>query len=209
MGKPTSLRSIAALLLAVTLAGCATTSFVSTWKAPDAGPVTLEGKRVAAMVVSPNDGTRRSAEDALAREITARGATGVPAYTLVDSRNFKDEAAARAALQKSNIDGVVVMRAVGSDTEVTYTPGMWTAGPMYGRFWGGGYWGYGWGAAYDPGYLRTDKIVNVETLAYTMTDDKLIWASMSRTTNPANVDSFVRELATAVANEMRKEGVLR
>ena len=55
--------------------------------------------------------------------------------------------------------------------------------PYYGSFYG--YWGYGWGAVYDPGYLRTDTVVMVETLIYSVTQDKLVWAGHSKTTNPS------------------------
>lgn len=201
-------RAAGVLALTLAAAGCATTTFKATWKAPDVGPVSLTGQKVAAMVVSPNDGTRRTAEDVLAAELTARGAQGVPSYSLFDGRNFKDEDVVRQAMQKAGIDGVVVVRAVGSEKEVTYTPGTWTARPMYRSFWGG-YYRYGWGSVYEPGYLRTDTVVTVETLVYSMNDDKLIWAGSSQTTNPARVDAFVKELAGKVADQMRKEGVLR
>ena len=75
---------LAALALAAgSLTACATTTFVSTWKSPDAQPLKPEGSKVAAMVMNKNEGSRRAAEDALAREITKRGGQGVPSYTLI------------------------------------------------------------------------------------------------------------------------------
>jgi hypothetical protein len=76
----------------------------------------------------------------------------------------------------------------------------------YGGF--GPYWGYGWNSVYSPGYLSTDTIISVETLVYSLTDDKLLWASTSRTTNPGNLDQLIREVADATANEMAKQGLL-
>lgn len=201
-----SMSAVMVGLLAVT--GCATTSFTSTWRAPDAAPTTLAGKKVAAMVVSPNDAVRRTAEETLAREITARGATGVPSYTLFEGKNYKDQAAIKAKMESAGINGVVVMRAVGKDKELNYTPGMYSTMPTYRSFWGG-YYGYGWGGVYQPGYLTTDTIYTVETLVFSLDGDKLIWAGTSQTTNPSKVDAFVRELAGKVADQMKKEGVLR
>ena len=43
---------------------------------------------------------------------------------------------------------------------------------------------------------------------YSLTDDKLLWASTSRTTNPGNLDQLIREVADATANEMAKQGLL-
>src|SRR5215470_6719996 len=83
--RPLSRRSCAALLLVAVLAGCSTTTrFVNTWKAPDAAPLSLRsGDVVVAMVISRNEGTRRSGEDALAAELSRRGLRVIPAYTIL------------------------------------------------------------------------------------------------------------------------------
>ena len=205
--------SKASLVLAIVLAGlagCASTSFVSTWKEPLDGPMEFRGKRVAAIVIHPDAALRRGAENELAKEISKRGAQGVAAYTLYEGEPPQDEAAARKLLQDAGIDGAVVMHPVGTEQETTYNPGMsmgpWYSGGYYGSFYG--YWGYGWGAAYSPGYLRTDKIVYVETLVYSVPEGKLLWSGRSKTTNPSDVSKFVRELSAAAASEMKKAGFI-
>lgn len=165
----------------------------------------LSGQKVAAVVMTPNDGTRRTAEEALAREITKRGATGVASYTFLSDQDLKDRAAATAHLQQAGVQGVVVMRVVSQDQSVTYTSSTWSRG-YYPSFWG--YWGYGWGAVHSPGYVRSDTVVSVETLVYSVAEDKLLWAGVSGTTNPSNVDAFVKEIVDEAAKEMRKSGLL-
>jgi hypothetical protein len=189
--------------------GCATTSYVSSWKAPLDGPIEFDNKRVAAVVVTADESTRRAGETALAREISARGAQGVPSYTLVTSEDAKDREGAKKKLQDANVDGAVIMRVVSSEQEISYSPGTswYGAYPYYGSFYG--YWGYGWGMAYDPGYLRTDRVVMVETLVYSVVQDKLLWAGKSKTTNPDNIQKFVSDLADGAAKEMRKAGFIR
>lgn len=195
--------SVAVAVLLVT--ACGTTTFSSTWKAPGAEPITPVGKKVAAVFITRDEAKRRAAEDALAADLTQRGATGVPAYTLVPEAQRADADAARATLKAAGCNGAVIMRVVGKDQQINYTPGMAT--PMrYGGF--GPYWGYGWGSVYEPGYLTTDTIVSVETLVYRLSDDKLLWASTSRTTNPGNLDSLVNEVADATGKEMAKQGLL-
>jgi len=82
-------------------------------------------------------------------------------------------------------------------------------GPSYGPYWGG-YYGYGWGGAYGGGVdVRTNTIITVETLVYSIPQNKLIWAGQSNTTNPTKVDAFVKELATAARSEMKKAGLLK
>ena len=187
------------------LAACASTTFTSTWHAPGTPQIDPVGKTVCAVFVSPDVGKRRAAEDTLATDITEHGAHGVAAYTLLPNDMHADGDAARAKLKEAGCNGAVVMRVVGHDKEITYTPGM-TVPVRYGGF--GPYWGYGWGAVQEPGYLTTDTIVSVETLVYSLTSDKLLWAGTSRTTNPGNLDAFVQEVAAAAAKEMQKQGLL-
>jgi hypothetical protein len=200
-------RLTALTLTLLCLAACTdTTTFTSTWKDPGAQPITPVGKTVAAVFVTQNVSQRRAAEDTMAADLRARGATAIPSYTVMQDYGGKTDAdAAGTQLKKAGAQAVVIMRVVGKDQQVTYTPG--TAYPAYyGGF--GPYWGYSWGTVYDPGYLRTDTMVSVETLIYSLNSGKLLWASTSRTTNPQNVDGLVKEVADATAKEMAKQGLL-
>ena len=47
----------------------------------------------------------------------------------------------------------------------TWQPSSWST-PYYSSFWG--YYGYSWGAVYDPGYVRDDRIVSLETLIFSV-----------------------------------------
>jgi uncharacterized lipoprotein YmbA len=58
-----------------------------------------------------------------------------------------------------------------------------------------------------PG-LAACATTSVETLVYSLSQNKLIWATQSKTTNPANVDSFVREIVGETAKQMKKAGVI-
>ena len=184
------------------LASCASTSFVSTWKAPDAQSLRGEGK-VVTVVMTQNEAMRRGAEDSLAQEITKMGAQAVPGYTLIQNEPTETEANAKEALEKAGVGIVVTMRPTGVSQEISSSP---TASATY---WGGGYYGYGWGAAYGPSMeIHTDTIVHIQTLVYSLKQNKLVWSGQSKTTNPSNLDSLVREVADAVGNEMKKEGLI-
>jgi hypothetical protein len=197
-----------ATLVGITALSCSTTEFVSTWRSPTAQPLRLTGSKVVAVFMSKKEGVRRHAEDAMAREITKRGAQGVASYTVIDERLIRDEKFARSAFERLGFAGSVVMRVVGNQTQITYTPTYWTAYPYYGHFWGG-YWGYGWGSVYAPGYLETDQVVSVETLIYSLRQDQLVWAGVSRTIDPSNLDSFIEELASAITDQMKSDGLLQ
>jgi hypothetical protein len=188
-------------------AGCGSTTFQTTWRAPNARALQVSGRKVVGLFVGKNPTVRRSAEDAMAREITARGAMGVPAYTVLSDEEVKDRDGAQHKLADLGFSGVVVMRIVGHETQYRYEPGYWYSYPHYRRFWGG-YWAWGWGRVYDPGYLTADRIVSVETLVYSFEQDELVWAGISRTTNPDHIDAFISELADAVSRELVNAGLL-
>src|SRR5207244_714182 len=138
----------------------------STWKDPSVERLDTGGKKVAAFVVTKNDPLRRSAEDALTRELRARGVDAMPAYQLIPDENLQNKDSLRRKLHELGIDGAVVMRVVDRRQEVTYQP---PSGPYYGSFYG--YWDYGWASVADPGYMRTNTIVSLETLVYSVPDD--------------------------------------
>jgi len=198
----------------LSLSGCAT-GFVSTWKAPDAAPLEFAGQKVAAVVMLKGDVSRRSAEDTLAREITARGGQGLAMYALAPgvSPSKETEAETRAALEKAGVIGLVVMRPLAVDKEMVATT-VTSMDPMYRGYWGG-YYGYGWGSPYgapvtmNQTELSLDTIVSVETLVYSLKQNKLIWSGQSKTTNPAGVDKLVKELAAMTAKELQKQGLTK
>ncbi len=190
------------LCAVVALSGCAT-GLVSSWKAPDAEPFQLRGVKVAAVVMVNDEAIRLAGEEALASELRALGAEGVPMYVLLAGA-VPDEAKARAAAERAGIVGVVVLRPVRVDKEISSRPSY--SGPMYGGFWGG-YYGHGWGSAWSAAEIRTDTIIIVETLVYSLTQNKLVWAGQSKTTNPANLNRLIENTAEQVADELERQGL--
>lgn len=209
------MHSAGALGLAILLAGCASTTFTSIWKAPDAKPLAFQpGDKVVAMVVADSPALRRAGEANLADELDRRGLSGEPAYTLISDEDIQDEAKARAAIEASGAVAVVVLRPMGKEQKVTSTASTYYGAayygrPVYGGFWGGGYYRYGWGGGvYRPGSVRTDTYVAIETVIYDLRQNKLVWAGQTKTANPDDVEGFVAELADAVSRELQSSGML-
>jgi hypothetical protein len=202
--------ALAAAVVATALAACSSNSFVASWKAPDAQPLEVQGAKVAAVVMVNNEASRRVAEDKLAQEITARGAVGVPMYVLYPDAEPSSEPQARAALEKAGVLGIVVMRPVSVDKEIVATPVSYSA-PIYRGYWGG-YYGAGWGTPWggpELGAIRTNTIVQVETLVYSLRQNKLVWGGQSKLTNPASIDRTIARLSAAAAEELHKQGLLQ
>lgn len=225
-----------AVLAALGSAACggSQTTFVTSWRPPQAEPLAMRGEKVAAVVMMKDEIARRHAEDVLAREITHYGAIGVQMYTLMSKPPLDNEAAAKAAIEGAGIKGVVVMRPMGRrqkvETEEVYSQ------PYYGGYWGG-YYGYGWGSPYmapasyaiasnphdvsanqqtiyvaegptKETVTTTTEIVEVEVLVYSLKQNRLVWAGRSETTEVEKLDPFVTQLAAKTVQEMGEAGLL-
>jgi hypothetical protein len=195
------------VVAAVLLAGCATTStqLVNSWKDPTAGGVRF--KKVLTVCACKDDGTRRTVEDRLAAAIQG----SQPSYSVLSDDQLGDREKTKAALRDGGFDGVVMMQLVSVDKSQTYVPGSTYVVPMgYHSMYGGwGYGGYaGYGAVYDPGYVREDQLVNFDTNIYRVADEKLLWASRSQTSNPSNVNAMVDEIIAETVKEMKRQKVI-
>ena len=91
-------------------------TFTSTWKAPGTGPLNFAGKKVAALAITTDDGLRMSAEEALAREITARGPQGVAAYRLIPREELTDTILAVETLLYNVADAKLLWAGVSETT---------------------------------------------------------------------------------------------
>ncbi|HEX6853489.1 MAG TPA: hypothetical protein VF139_18985 [Candidatus Polarisedimenticolaceae bacterium] len=199
------MKRIALLSIALALAaGCAATKLVSQWRDPATTQVKFN--KVLAVMMSPEMLTRRSAEDSLVR-ILGPDRT-VASYMVFPGEKAPEQEAAKALLREKGFEGVVILRPVDSRTEVQYVPGTVSYAPTYGSLWGPGYWGYGWGSVYEPGYVTQNTIVRVETVVYDLKQDKLIWASQTDSTNPTGLEKMIAEIAEATAFAIKKQGLI-
>ncbi|HET9037031.1 MAG TPA: hypothetical protein VFN45_12535 [Myxococcaceae bacterium] len=196
-------------LLMLALGACAGgTKLVNSWKAPDAAPLSVkQGDLVIAMVMSKQETTRRTGEDLLGEELRQRGLRPIPSFTLIPTDQVDDREKAAAAIQDSGAVALFAMRPIAVNQQQTYVPPSYMGPGPYAGGWGP-YYGYGWGAAYSPGYVVTDTIVRVEMLVFDLKQNKLVWAGQSETTNPDRLDQFMRDLVKAAGADMRRKGVI-
>ena len=193
-----------AFVLVFTLAA-ADFKFLSTWKSPEAATTSFVGKKVATLVIAQDDDLRVSGEEALARELEARGIPAVATYRIVPKPELASAERAKPWFEKAGVQGVLAVRPISKDKVREYTPATWTT-ESYSSFWN--YYGYGWGAYYSPGVDRVDTVVVVETLVFDMANG-LVWASVTETKNPKELQPFISDLARATIKEMQKQGLAK
>jgi hypothetical protein len=178
-------------------AACGTpTSIKSSWHDPTI--TSLKFRKMVVIGLNPDEKLRRSMETAMAQNIPG----SVPSYTFIPQADLPDKEKVKAAVQATDCDGAVIMRLVGVDKETTYVPGSATYGGMW------GYYGYGAGMVYDPGYYQTDKLYSVETNVYSVRDAKLVYSSRSETTSPDSLNDLIQSVVQANADHMRSQKLM-
>jgi len=191
-------RSLPPILLSVLVAwACASTKLTSTWRDPaiDLPPF----RKVVGLAMTANPTLRRIAEDEFVRAVGP--AHAVAGYALVPDDELRDRDAVRARLEAAGVDGAVVYRLAAVEERPRWVPPT-----TYGGLWS--YWGWAGPMVWEPGYLTTDRYVQVETAAYSVGDARLVWAGRSRTINPDSAEDVIDEVVRVTVSALRSERLL-
>lgn len=183
-----------ALVIGTLLAACAgpSTTIEQSWRAPDAAQ--LGGLRnVVTMAVTADGTLRRSAEDQMAAKLAAAGVRATPMYAVLGDAELQNREQAKAKLRTMGYDGVIALRLVSRDQELEYVPGSFD---------------YYWGMTYDPGYLYSETVVRIETSAYSLENNRLVWSAISKTIDPDSIREGIDEVTALAASQLQKQGVV-
>ena len=189
------------LLLFSAQARAADIKFIYKWKAPDAQPVIFKGKKVAVFLVSNDRAGRRAVEEAVAKEITKRGAEGIAASEIVSESDMKDPQIAKARFYEQNVAGILIIRATPQTGEPV-DPNMWRD-PMYKDVWG--FTSRSWNQAQNS--QKEDVKFRVEMNVYSLEQEKLIWIGTSEMKS-SNLVEYIQGVIDKIAEEMQKDGLI-
>ncbi|RPJ56593.1 MAG: hypothetical protein EHM23_23110 [Acidobacteria bacterium] len=149
-------------------------------------------------------GNREAVEQALARELTRRGAQGVPGHSMLPPEAPKDREAAKHTLADAGVTGAVLVRVVDVKSDMYVSLG--STAPAFATFTSS--WESGWNAPVMPEASSVKAKVIVETRVYSIDQDELIWMGTSKTTDAKDVNKVVTDLVDAVGKELKKAGRL-
>src|SRR4030095_7796064 len=155
--------SVPLLVAAATTIVLAAPKFRDVWKSPEVSHLNFAGKKVAALVITESQSLQMSGEEALARELTARGVVGTAQYRFVPREELKNADKAKGWFERAKVDGVVALRPISRTSEQEDVPVVWSSG-YYPSFWG--YYGYGWTSVTEIPTGRDTTTITVETLVY-------------------------------------------
>jgi hypothetical protein len=195
------LRLLLCLFLVGPVVVHAGTRMVQRWVAPDVARYKFD--HILTICIIKDQSIRQSVEDAMAARVKKGNA--FPSYNILGEAELADKEQAKRKILQMGFDGAVIMRPLRVEDRVNYVPGSYP--PYYGSFWG--YYGWAWPTLYTPDYVYTDKIVQVETTIFSIKDDKLLWTSLSETTNPESARDVVLGIAKEIGKEARKQGLVK
>ncbi len=204
--------AILALLITV---GCASThtELLSVSKDKDSAG---NFNKVFVIAVSDNEALRSSVETIMADTLTSRGAEAVRSATLIPGAigsMTKDElrSKAEAAVKQSGADSALVLLLLKDEVRETYVepvaqPSPVPTAPVYMGF--GPYLGYQYDTVMTPGYFEKHRQVFVQSSLYDAGDGSPVWRAQSKTVDPADLDSSVKEFSKLVASRLQQDGML-
>lgn len=204
MRRPTCTLAAAAVLALST--ACASSSSFKTWKNPDAGARSFVNVGVFAFAQDPQ--VRRTTENMFLRAATG-GTKVVASYSLFKDAELKDKDAVVAKVKASGLDAIVVFRVIAVEERESETYGVtgYTAAPYYGGF--SSYYGYYGVATFGTVYTTKEKIVQIETTVYAVSDEKLVWVSQAKFDAPESTLDVLEGIVDSAAQAMRKEQLIK
>ena len=183
------------------LAGCDNTHLIDSWTARNADSARLT--KIVTIAVTRNYVTRHLAEADMAQQLIKRGIKATPAYAVLNDGDLRNVFNAKKKLAKAGFDGAVIVRPLGTEREINYAGGEFP--PYYGTFWG--YYDWAWPYVYEPGYTYTTTVLNMETLVYSVDQDRLLWAGMMQNNATTKFTKAVNGVAKDVAETLRDKGI--
>ncbi|WP_143055576.1 hypothetical protein [Flavobacterium terrigena] len=184
---------------------CSSTRITSSWRDPNKQIRSGDWNKVLVVALLQSDTNRRRAEDEM---VTYLHGKGITSYSyLNDEINPKNEEAIRNKIKKDGFDAAITMRLIDVDKEKIYTPEQHY---MYPTYYSGfvGYYYRGWVHYSTPGYYTVTKKFIIETVIYSIPDDKIIWSGITETYDPIGVKKLTDEIALVIRKKMIEEGFI-
>jgi hypothetical protein len=187
------------------LGACGSAKMVDSWKDPSAGPV--EFKKVAVFFLHKDRTVRGIGEEELVRQVNRTVA--VPSIGMFQELDPKNVDGIVNHLKSKGFEGAILMRITKVDETVRVSSGIRPA--YYLSF--TTYYSYLVpGLDYYPGLppkISKDRKVRIETVVYSLVENKLLWVGTSEMENPESIRDLITRNAPVVAGSLKQGGLLR
>ena len=131
---------------------------------------------------------------------------GIVSYKyLNDDFNKIDEVKFRNKIKADGFDGAITLRLIDIDKEKVFIPEQQNLYPIYYQNFSD-YYHRGWISYTSPGYYLLNKTFIVETVVYSIKQDKIIWSGITESFNPNGVVNMTNEISKLIYKKMLSEG---
>lgn len=197
-----------ALAIAVMLTACATVTKISgAWKDPQYQGGTFH--KLLVIGVGENISNSRLFEDEFAKALAAKGTIATPGYRALPDVAQPSREDIANTIAAGRYDGVIVTRLLAVDRETHHVPPRSYVVPAFYR--GMDYYGYyhtSYRVVHEPGYVRTDTTIKLETNLYESRSAALVWSGRSSTFDPSSVNDAIASIIHAVTQRLAKDGLI-
>jgi hypothetical protein len=187
------------------LFSCNSTRITNSWRDPDKQLHKGDWKKVLVVALLRNETNRHRTEDEMVKYLKGKGVTSY--NYLGEQFNQNDEAALRKKIKEDGFDAAITLRLIDVEKEKVYTPEQRYMYPVYytdfSRYYQRNLVYYN-----TPGYYTVTKKFIIETVIYSIPDDKIIWSGITETYNPEGVEKLTNEIANAIHKKMLDEGFI-
>ena len=186
---------------------CTPTKITETWK--DDGYRGAPFSDLFVIGVAKEEKTRRSFENKFVEKLKAAGIQAVASSSVMESDQKIEKAAILAAIEKLDIDAVLVTRLVSLKEKEIRSPSTSEDGSRddyQGRYYGDYSSAYGY--TRQPEQYTTSVRVGLETKLYDAETEKLIWSATSKTANPKSKIKLFDSVIEALVRDLKRNKLL-
>ena len=204
-----SLFKIAAFVMSASLIffSCTTTKITNIWK--DDGYRGAPFSDLFVIGVAKKENTRRSFENKFVEKLKAAGVQAVASSSVMPSDQKIEKEAILAAIEKLDIDAVLVTRLISLKEEEIRSPSTSEQGrpdDYQGRYYRDYSTAYGY--THQPAQYTTSVRVGLETKLYDAGTEKLIWSATSKTANPKSRIELFDSVIEALVRDLKRNNLL-
>jgi hypothetical protein len=192
-------------LLILLMSSCSSTRIISSWRDPNQQIHPSDWNKVLVVALLQSETNRRRAEDEM---VTYLHGKGITSYSYLNKEiDPKNDEAIRSKIKNDGFDAAITMRLIDVDKEKIYTPRQHYMYPVYYNSFSRYYY-RGWVHYSTPGYYTVTKKFIIETIIYSIPEDKIIWSGITETYDPEGVEKLTDEIAFVIRKKMMTEGFI-
>ena len=201
---PTIMKNLLFVILVITIfTSCNSTKITNSWREPNKQLYTGEWNKILVVALLKNETNRRKVEDELLNYLNGKG---IVSYKYLNNDfNKIDEDKFRNKIKADGFDGAITMRLIDVDKEKVFIPEQHNLYPNYYQNFCCHYQ-QGLISYSTPGYYSMNKTFIVETVVYSIKEDKIIWSGITKSFNPDGVVNMTSDISKLIYKKMLSEG---